>query len=159
MGPWTSIAGNWIPARRKAMASASRASSASIIFRRTVGDICRSGPMSCTPSGFTAEARCEVRRLGGRACSGHYEHGPGTGRQSRRQRLLPVPTAQVPHVPRKVAPTYSNPDGGQCLEVADGVPGFVPVRDSKNSHGQALVFPTAEWARFVAAVRRGDFSA
>lgn len=27
--------------------------------------------------------------------------------------------------------TYSNGEGGNCLEVADGVPGIVPVRDSK----------------------------
>ncbi|MFD7062302.1 DUF397 domain-containing protein [Streptomyces sp. NPDC059906] len=29
--------------------------------------------------------------------------------------------------------TYSNGDGGNCVEVADGIPGLVPVRDSKVS--------------------------
>ncbi|MFD5446174.1 DUF397 domain-containing protein [Streptomyces tendae] len=27
--------------------------------------------------------------------------------------------------------TYSNGSGGDCVEVADGIPGLVPVRDSK----------------------------
>nr|WP_078849448.1 DUF397 domain-containing protein [Streptomyces sp. NRRL F-5126] len=31
--------------------------------------------------------------------------------------------------------SYSGGDGGACLEVADGVPGFVPVRDSKRADG------------------------
>ncbi|MFF4469415.1 DUF397 domain-containing protein [Streptomyces sp. NPDC001599] len=29
--------------------------------------------------------------------------------------------------------TYSNGDGGNCVEVADGIPGLIPVRDSKVS--------------------------
>ncbi|MFD8361732.1 DUF397 domain-containing protein, partial [Streptomyces hygroscopicus] len=31
--------------------------------------------------------------------------------------------------------SYSNPDGGNCVEVADNLPGIVPVRDSKNPDG------------------------
>src|SRR6478752_534988 len=31
--------------------------------------------------------------------------------------------------------SYSNGDGGECLEVADGLPGLVPVRDSKTPGG------------------------
>ncbi|AJT65302.1 DUF397 domain-containing protein [Streptomyces chattanoogensis] len=49
--------------------------------------------------------------------------------------------------------SYSNPDGGQCIEVADNHPALVPVRDSKNPTGPALVFPAAAWTCFVTAVK------
>ena len=52
--------------------------------------------------------------------------------------------------------SYSNGDGGACIEVADGLPGLVPVRDSKDSDGPALVFPADSWASFVSAVRLGE---
>ncbi|MFF4381029.1 DUF397 domain-containing protein [Kitasatospora sp. NPDC001547] len=52
--------------------------------------------------------------------------------------------------------TYSG-NGGQCVEVAPGFPGLMPVRDSKNPHGPALVFPAEAWTSFVAAVRSGEF--
>ncbi|WP_377270936.1 DUF397 domain-containing protein [Peterkaempfera sp. SMS 1(5)a] len=42
--------------------------------------------------------------------------------------------------------------------MAPGFPGVVPVRDSKDPHGPALVFPVAAWAAFVAAVKSGDLS-
>jgi hypothetical protein len=48
--------------------------------------------------------------------------------------------------------TYSNGSGGLCLEVADGLPGVVPVRDSKLADGPVLVVPATAWAPFVAAV-------
>ncbi|MEU5685673.1 DUF397 domain-containing protein [Streptomyces venezuelae] len=48
--------------------------------------------------------------------------------------------------------SYSNGSGGLCLEVADGFPGVVPVRDSKRTEGPTLVFPTMVWSLFVAAV-------
>jgi len=51
--------------------------------------------------------------------------------------------------------SYSNPDGGSCVEVLDGHPSGVPVRDSKQPHGPALVFPAASWSSFVTAVK-GD---
>jgi len=51
--------------------------------------------------------------------------------------------------------SYSNGDGGACVEVADGFPGVVPVRDSKTPEGPALVFPATGWTAFVAAVK-GD---
>ncbi|GAA2134809.1 hypothetical protein GCM10009760_12510 [Kitasatospora kazusensis] len=52
--------------------------------------------------------------------------------------------------------THSN-GGGGCIEVADGFPGVVPVRDSKDPEGPALVFPADAFASFVAAVKAGDF--
>ncbi len=55
--------------------------------------------------------------------------------------------------------SYSGDDGGDCIEVAPGFPGLVPVRDSKNPEGPALVFPAAAWQAFVAGVRAGEFPA
>ncbi|MFE7592949.1 DUF397 domain-containing protein [Kitasatospora sp. NPDC057512] len=52
--------------------------------------------------------------------------------------------------------TYSN-NGGDCVEVADGYPGVMPVRGSKDPEGAALVFQTTEWESFVVAVRSGEF--
>ncbi|MET8246270.1 DUF397 domain-containing protein [Streptomyces sp. NPDC005202] len=54
--------------------------------------------------------------------------------------------------------SHSGPEGGSCLEVLDGHPHGVPVRDSKNPHGPALLFPAAGWAAFVAAVKDGELS-
>ncbi|MFJ3792692.1 DUF397 domain-containing protein [Kitasatospora sp. NPDC090091] len=47
--------------------------------------------------------------------------------------------------------------GGACVEVADGFAGVMPVRDSKDPDGPALVIPAASWHSFVAAVRAGEF--
>ncbi|MFJ9845632.1 DUF397 domain-containing protein [Kitasatospora sp. NPDC101155] len=52
--------------------------------------------------------------------------------------------------------TYSAQEG-QCVEVADGFPGQMPVRDSKDPEGPALVFPAEAWQSFVSAVRAGEF--
>lgn len=55
--------------------------------------------------------------------------------------------------------SYSNGDGGSCVEVAEGVPGAVPVRDSKVRDGDVLVVPAEGWSAFVSAVKQGRFSA
>ncbi|MGW5195952.1 DUF397 domain-containing protein [Streptomyces spiralis] len=47
---------------------------------------------------------------------------------------------------------YSNGEGGDCLEVADGVPGVVPVRDSKVPDGAVPVVRAGAWAAFMGAV-------
>ncbi|MEI5137196.1 DUF397 domain-containing protein [Streptomyces libani] len=52
--------------------------------------------------------------------------------------------------------SYSNPDGGACIEVADNFPALVPVRDSKNPQGPALTFEASAWASFVTAVKVGE---
>ncbi|MEI7030842.1 DUF397 domain-containing protein [Streptomyces pratensis] len=49
--------------------------------------------------------------------------------------------------------SYSNSDGGDCVEVSDGFPGVVPVRDSKRPDGPALVFDATAWSAFVSDVR------
>ncbi|GAA0899419.1 hypothetical protein GCM10009574_083980 [Streptomyces asiaticus] len=51
--------------------------------------------------------------------------------------------------------SYSNQAGGDCVEVADGIPGLVPVRDSKRPDGPALVFPVASWTAFVDELTTG----
>lgn len=49
--------------------------------------------------------------------------------------------------------SYSNGDGGNCVEVADNIPGLVPVRDSKVPDGPALLVTAGAWAPFVAALK------
>lgn len=49
--------------------------------------------------------------------------------------------------------SYSNGDGGSCVEVADGLPGAVPVRDSKDPDGPHLTFGSDAWSAFIAGVR------
>ncbi|MGW1817195.1 DUF397 domain-containing protein [Streptomyces sp. NPDC002125] len=55
--------------------------------------------------------------------------------------------------------SYSNQDGGQCLEVAGGFTGVIPVRDSKNPQGPALTFAAEGWSSFVSAVKDGAMGA
>ncbi|MFG1674635.1 DUF397 domain-containing protein [Micromonospora sp. NPDC049282] len=45
--------------------------------------------------------------------------------------------------------TRSGDNGGNCIEVADNLPGVVFVRDSKDPAGPALTFSPAAWARFL----------
>lgn len=49
--------------------------------------------------------------------------------------------------------SYSGNESGSCVEVLDGHPSGVPVRDSKTPHGPAVLFPAAGWSAFVTAVR------
>ncbi|MCG5445551.1 DUF397 domain-containing protein [Micromonospora sp. NIE79] len=46
----------------------------------------------------------------------------------------------------------SGSSGGNCVEVADNLPGVVGVRDSKDPAGPALTFGPAAWRAFVAQV-------
>lgn len=55
--------------------------------------------------------------------------------------------------------SYSNPDGGACVEVSDDFVALVPVRDSKNPHGPALAFGASGWASFVSALKVGTLGA
>jgi Domain of unknown function (DUF397) len=54
--------------------------------------------------------------------------------------------------------SYSNQDGGACVEVSDDFAGLVPVRDSKRPHGPMLVFPADGWAAFMSAVKDGKLT-
>ncbi|WP_405789442.1 DUF397 domain-containing protein [Streptomyces sp. NBC_00029] len=49
--------------------------------------------------------------------------------------------------------SYSDASGGNCLEVAEGHPDLVPVRDSKQPEGPHVVFHAQAWARFVGSLR------
>ncbi|MFJ6618431.1 DUF397 domain-containing protein [Kitasatospora sp. NPDC091335] len=44
-----------------------------------------------------------------------------------------------------------------CIEIAAGVTEVVPVRDSKDPNGPALLFPAEAWASFLSGVKSGDF--
>ncbi|MEU8993678.1 DUF397 domain-containing protein [Streptomyces caniferus] len=49
--------------------------------------------------------------------------------------------------------SYSDGGANNCVEISDGFPGAVPVRDSKNPEGPVLLFPAAAWSDFVGGVR------
>ncbi|WP_025617684.1 DUF397 domain-containing protein [Salinispora cortesiana] len=48
----------------------------------------------------------------------------------------------------------SGPGSGDCVEVADNLPGVVGVRDSKDPTGPALVFGPAAWRAFVTQTKQ-----
>ncbi|MFJ5099872.1 DUF397 domain-containing protein [Streptomyces sp. NPDC088554] len=48
--------------------------------------------------------------------------------------------------------SYSG-QGGDCLEVCDGVPDVTPIRDSKQPRGPVLVFPANSWSVFVRTLK------
>jgi hypothetical protein len=50
--------------------------------------------------------------------------------------------------------TRSSGNQGNCVEVADNLPGVVAVRDSKDRQGPVLTFAPASWASFVAHAKR-----
>ncbi|MGJ3561265.1 DUF397 domain-containing protein [Streptomyces sp. INA 01156] len=52
--------------------------------------------------------------------------------------------------------SYSNPDGGACLEVSDDWLPVVPVRDSKTPEGPVLVLASGGWTSFVTAVKNRE---
>ncbi|WP_031090751.1 DUF397 domain-containing protein [Streptomyces sp. NRRL WC-3549] len=54
--------------------------------------------------------------------------------------------------------SYSGNEGGSCLEVLDGHPTAVPVRDSKVPSGPALLIPAASWTSFVSALKADRLS-
>jgi hypothetical protein len=53
--------------------------------------------------------------------------------------------------------SYSGDNGGNCVEIAQNLPGAVAVRDSKDPEGPKLVFTPDEWRAFAAGVRAGEF--
>ncbi|MEU2793919.1 DUF397 domain-containing protein [Streptomyces sp. NPDC007100] len=52
--------------------------------------------------------------------------------------------------------SYSNANGGNCVEIAENVPGAIPVRDSKTPHGPVLTFPAASWTAFIAVLKTAE---
>ena len=55
--------------------------------------------------------------------------------------------------------SYSNQDGGACIEVSDDFEAVVPVRDSKCQYGPVIAFAADGWASFVSAVKSGELGA
>lgn len=54
--------------------------------------------------------------------------------------------------------TYSG-GSNDCVEVApSAIPAALPVRDSKQPAGPAVVFDDTTWGLFVDAVKRGDLA-
>lgn len=53
--------------------------------------------------------------------------------------------------------SYSGLHNSDCVEVASNLPRIVPVRDSKDRFGPALVFESVAWSSFVTAVKCGEF--
>ncbi|WBB59942.1 DUF397 domain-containing protein [Streptomyces sp. WMMC500] len=60
---------------------------------------------------------------------------------------------------RWIKSSYSNGDGGNCVEWAPGfaAAGIVPVRDSKDPDGPALTFTADAWTAFIADVKTGTY--
>jgi len=50
----------------------------------------------------------------------------------------------------------SNPSGS-CVEIAELPGGAVAVRNSRDADGPALIYPRAEMAAFLRAVKNGEF--
>ncbi|MFI9628735.1 DUF397 domain-containing protein [Streptomyces sp. NPDC052042] len=58
-----------------------------------------------------------------------------------------------------VKSSYSN-NGGSCVEWAPrsaATTGTVPIRDSKDPHGPALIVPAHAFTSFVAGIKAGKF--
>ncbi|MFZ4236533.1 DUF397 domain-containing protein [Streptomyces murinus] len=53
--------------------------------------------------------------------------------------------------------SYSS-GNGQCVEVADGFTGIVPVRDSKAPEGPCLVFEAVAWISFMRTVKSTELA-
>ncbi|MFE9852835.1 DUF397 domain-containing protein [Streptomyces sp. NPDC005576] len=52
--------------------------------------------------------------------------------------------------------TFSDGGGTNCIEVADNVPGLVPVRDSKNPTGPTLAITAPAWTAFLGQFQRAE---
>ncbi|MFC4586223.1 DUF397 domain-containing protein [Sphaerisporangium corydalis] len=55
--------------------------------------------------------------------------------------------------------SHSGNSGGNCVEVATGLPGAIGVRDSKKPAGPVLLFTPVAWSAFVNGLKGGTFVA
>ena len=55
--------------------------------------------------------------------------------------------------------SYSDPNGGNCVEARQPDTGTVQIRDSKNPGGPVLSFSGSCWHSFTVAVRASDTDA
>jgi Domain of unknown function (DUF397) len=51
--------------------------------------------------------------------------------------------------------SFSNGQGGACVECATNLCGIIAVRDSKQPHGPKLLLTPADWHSFIASVKVG----
>ncbi len=49
--------------------------------------------------------------------------------------------------------SYSGGTEGNCIEVSDGHPAGLPVRDSKSPDGPVVFFPSSAWSAFIADLK------
>ena len=49
--------------------------------------------------------------------------------------------------------TYSNGNGGNCVEATTTPGGHPALRDSKNPSGPALLFTTSQWHTFIEDIK------
>ncbi|MFI2236604.1 DUF397 domain-containing protein [Streptomyces chrestomyceticus] len=49
--------------------------------------------------------------------------------------------------------SYSNGGDNSCVEVADGFPEVLPVRDSKDPDGPVLIFTHEVWGAFIGGLK------
>ncbi len=55
--------------------------------------------------------------------------------------------------------SFSSTNGGDCIELGEGLADVTPVRDSKDPHGPALLFTAEAVAAFLAAIKSDEFPA
>ncbi|GAA2048448.1 MULTISPECIES: DUF397 domain-containing protein [Streptomyces] len=48
---------------------------------------------------------------------------------------------------------YSGASNAACVEVSDGHPAGLPVRDSKSPDGPVVFFPSPAWSAFIADLK------
>ncbi|HUC23644.1 MAG TPA: DUF397 domain-containing protein, partial [Streptosporangiaceae bacterium] len=53
--------------------------------------------------------------------------------------------------------SYSNGQGGNCVETLRLPDGSRAVRHSKDADGSVLIFTTSEWDAFIKGVKDGEF--
>jgi hypothetical protein len=51
--------------------------------------------------------------------------------------------------------TRSGSNGGDCVEIADNLPDFSAIRDSKDPNGAVLVFSEGDFRVFIDGIKRG----
>ncbi|MFJ4920202.1 DUF397 domain-containing protein [Streptomyces sp. NPDC088725] len=70
-----------------------------------------------------------------------------------------MPTERNPRAASCRKSSYSGGNNGDCVQIADSLPGIAAVRDSKTPEGPATIFSANAWTSFVSAARTHEFPA